>query len=94
MSDSESPSRYRLCLQLIICCHVRLILIGDAWNGAIAFGLLDQTNPASEIDMIIMMNTDGQLQYSHISSGDYDVEPISQDTLMYTGSGYIWRRGC
>ncbi len=66
---------------------------GDAWNGAITFGLLDQTNPASEIDMIIMMNTDGQLQYSHISSGDYDVEPISQDTLMYTGSGYIWGGG-
>jgi hypothetical protein len=75
----------------IVPCSIKTY--GDAWDGAIAFGLLNVTNPAHQNQYLVVMKTNGELEYAEKSNGDFIVKPILQDALMYTGSGYYWGGG-
>jgi hypothetical protein len=61
---------------------------GAAWDGSLCFGLINGNQ-----SYLIVMKTDGTLEYEKSISGGFIVKPISQDTFMYTGSGYLWGGG-
>lgn len=61
---------------------------GEVWNGILTFGLFNITGTQqSYISYLVVMGTNGELQYLRSSSGMsyWTVKYISQDTLMYQG---------
>lgn len=89
LSGTAAPASYTLAETFVVPCTIDTY--GDAWNGCLAFGLMEY-NPESINSMInsylVVMNTTGDMVMLSKSAPGWNylvVKKMAEDTLMYQG---------